>query len=506
MSAWTKETEFLSGRRLVSFFLSLSLLLSCLAVFFPVKSFATEAFSFDNLKIRAQCGEVLSNTWHYTYEESSVASYSGSNQSMVRFGLFDTSVDSLAFIPVSADFSDIYIYSRFSVVSGVANPSSGNRVFLLRVRCYDANNVLLSTVVRKDYSEANTGYLAISGTEFALGTAFFTIDVGLGGDASGSTGSMYGLWGNYSVECSFTVVTGNGAYISDNWGTDNPYPFVFSHENQNIYLEKDGRIDFFVACRGFNELSMHVVARTYADTTKFDLTYAGSLNYALLTAVPPDTDEAAILCFDFYIQGNFVYTAPACAIYFSGWTGGGESGGGGSGGDIADGELLDYLEEVKLSQEQATEKIAALQTAMDELPNKIETSMENALDEEKTEANSTGSDLVGQLTEVIPNYSEGFATALGNFASNFSYEGTDAILTIPQVRFPEIPGIAGGIPLVKSFIVMDETEIDFSEFADMIPEPLLILVRCLLTAALIIFCGKELYDTISYVLTLRKGE
>lgn len=125
---------------------------------------------------------------------------------------------------------------------------------------------------------------------------------------------------------------------------------------------------------------------------------------------------------------------------------------------------------------------------------------------EKTEASNTGSDLVGQLTDVIPNYSEGFVTALGAFASNFSYEGTDAILTVPQIRFPEIPGKTKGPPLVKSFVMMDEKQVDFSEFAEMIPEQLLLLVQCLLTAALIVFCGKELYDTISYVLTLRKGE
>lgn len=506
MSAWTKEKKFLICRRLFSGLLSLALLLICFSVF-PVKSLAAEDFSWESLSCSARFSELISGSYVTSWHLGTTFNYEGKNNCIFRFGITTNDVsDAYAHIPVSSDLSDIVIYSRMQIESGVPDPVY-DLYYVLSATCYDESGNLLGLVIRGVQNDGYLEYLSISGVEFPLGTASFTVSAWLGSNTSVPvTSSMYGVSGVKRISCAFTLISSDGVFTTDNWGTDNPYPFLFSHENQNIYLEKDGRIDFFVAFRGFNALSMHVVARTFADTTKYDLVYGDNFNYVFLSAVPPDTDEAAILCFDFYIQGNFVYTAPACAIHFSGWTGSGDSGGGGSGGDIADGELLDYLEEVKLSQEQVTEKIDALQTAMDNLPDKIENSMQNALDKEKNEANSTGSDLVGQLTDVIPNYSEGFVTALGNFASNFSYEGTDVVLTIPQIRFPEIPGKVKGPPLVKSFVMMDEKQVDFSEFVEMIPEQLLLLVQCLFTAALIVFCGKELYDTISYVLTLRKGE
>lgn len=142
----------------------------------------------------------------------------------------------------------------------------------------------------------------------------------------------------------------------------------------------------------------------------------------------------------------------------------------------------------------------------DEIGSAVGDAFEGSQEQEKQSASDTGSDLVDQLTGVIPDYSEGFTTALTDFASNFSYDGTEAILRIPQIRFPEIPSNRRGTPLVRSFVMLEEQEVDFSEFAAMMPESVLTLVRCLLTVALIIFCFKELYDTISYILTLRKGD
>lgn len=505
MSAWTKAKEFLICRRLVSVLLFLALFLFYFGSFFPVNSLAVEPFSFDNLCVRTRLGKVV-NSWVYEHNIGTTLSYTGSNRSLCSFGIcVDDNIDELAKIPVSADLSDIYIYARFILESGSPTPGAGEIGVYLSARCYDSSYNEIGVVLREVRSIITSEYLAISGVEFPSGTSYFDVNVGFGGrSASSSSTGLYGIDGKYSCSCAFTVVTGDGSFVSDNWDTDKPYPFLFSHEGQNVYLEKNGRIDVSVLARGFSNLNMTVIARTYTDSTTYILEYFNTFHILLLSAVPPDTDEAAILCFDFYIDGNLVYTSPACAIYFSGWVSGNP--GDGSGGSVADGEILDYLEEVKMTQSEANDKLDALQASVEEIPDQMDQAMQNAADKEKNDASSKGSDLVDQLTGVIPDYSEGFTTALTDFASNFSYDGTEAILRIPQIRFPEIPSNRRGAPLVRSFVMLEEQEVDFSEFAAMMPESVLTLVRCLLTVALIIFCFKELYDTISYILTLRKGD
>lgn len=120
-------------------------------------------------------------------------------------------------------------------------------------------------------------------------------------------------------------------------------------------------------------------------------------------------------------------------------------------------------------------------------------------DNEKEEAVGEGNTSVDDLTEVIPDYSEGFIQALQNFAGAMSYTGTEAKLKIPAVMFPQLGN------LVPGFQMMDEVELDFEMYVGMMPDNLMTLVRALFTVALIVYCFKEFYGLIAYALTLKGG-
>ena len=118
---------------------------------------------------------------------------------------------------------------------------------------------------------------------------------------------------------------------------------------------------------------------------------------------------------------------------------------------------------------------------------------------EKEEAKQEGNSSADELAEAIPDYSDGFMDALRGFAGSMTYTGTEAKLIIPTVRFPELPGV------VPAFTIMEQTSVDFGDYIAMMPEWLLLLVRSLLTVALIVYCFRQLYSTVEYVLTLRGG-
>lgn len=121
------------------------------------------------------------------------------------------------------------------------------------------------------------------------------------------------------------------------------------------------------------------------------------------------------------------------------------------------------------------------------------------LDKEKDEAQSAGDDLTGELEEVIPDYSEDIGEALGSLASALAYDGTEAILRIPQVNFPQVGD------LIPGFVMLEETEVDMGAYVNMMPAELLLLAQSLLTGALILYCFYELYSTVGMVLMPKGG-
>lgn len=118
-------------------------------------------------------------------------------------------------------------------------------------------------------------------------------------------------------------------------------------------------------------------------------------------------------------------------------------------------------------------------------------------EQEKNDANQSAGDAFGNVVDVVPDHSGDLGNAFSGLAASMSYDGTSAKLQIPSVSMPGIDGLFDG------FVIMQPQELDFEVYFDMMPDWLLLLVQSLLTAALIIYCFKELYSTIQYLMTLK---
>lgn len=118
---------------------------------------------------------------------------------------------------------------------------------------------------------------------------------------------------------------------------------------------------------------------------------------------------------------------------------------------------------------------------------------------EKQEANSQGQSGIDDISGAIPDYTEDLKTAFSSLAGSLQYTGTEAKLEIPEVTVPGLEGLYDG------FSLMEPQTLDFQVYIDLMPSGLMLLVQSLLTVALILFCIKELYGMICYILTLRGG-
>lgn len=121
------------------------------------------------------------------------------------------------------------------------------------------------------------------------------------------------------------------------------------------------------------------------------------------------------------------------------------------------------------------------------------------LDEEERRANQGGNDAIDDVNGAITDNSGGFIDAIGALATALSYNGTEAAWTFPKISMPEIEGVMDGYTLVES------QPIDFGEWVQKMPASLLQLVRALTTIGLIVFCFKELWGIVSYVMVLKGG-
>lgn len=125
---------------------------------------------------------------------------------------------------------------------------------------------------------------------------------------------------------------------------------------------------------------------------------------------------------------------------------------------------------------------------------------QNQLQEnEKIEAGNTGNSSSDQLTSVIPNDSEGFTNSLNSLLGAMSTTATDCNIKIPELKLPNIAGIT------PEAVLLEQQYFDLGSMFNIIPIQIMTLLRALFDIALVVFCFKELYSTIEYVLTLRKG-
>lgn len=120
-------------------------------------------------------------------------------------------------------------------------------------------------------------------------------------------------------------------------------------------------------------------------------------------------------------------------------------------------------------------------------------------EEEKNAAQSQANQSSSDAQASIEDKSAGFIDSVNGLASSMSYSGTQCAWTFPSLYLPEIPGVMSRTQLTS------EKPIDFAYWVNQIPSDILLLVRSVLTIALIGFCFKEFYTVIEYVLTMRGG-
>lgn len=116
---------------------------------------------------------------------------------------------------------------------------------------------------------------------------------------------------------------------------------------------------------------------------------------------------------------------------------------------------------------------------------------------QKNQAQIQGNDSISQGTTSIDDKGGSFSDSLGGLVSSMSYNGTECAWEFPTIKLPAIPGV------MDEFVLIQKQPIDFAKWVDALPSGILLVVQSLLTIGLIVYCFKELYDTISYVLTLR---
>lgn len=160
--------------------------------------------------------------------------------------------------------------------------------------------------------------------------------------------------------------------------------------------------------------------------------------------------------------------------------------------NIATNQKLDnmnaLLSEIKSEQKKTNSWLEKIYGLLEEQPEK-----------EKEEAQISGDSSISKGTNSIEDKGTGFADSLSGLVSSMSYSGTQASWTFPEVKLPAIKGV------MEEKVLIEEQPIDFTTWINAIPSPILLLIQSVLTMALIVYCFKELYGTISYVLTLRGG-
>lgn len=134
--------------------------------------------------------------------------------------------------------------------------------------------------------------------------------------------------------------------------------------------------------------------------------------------------------------------------------------------------------------------IGDLQEDVDQLPNDITTGMENVLEQEQVKAEGQGNDSANQIVQIIPDPSADFIGSLQTLTTVLNYEGTACVLTMPAITIPSVGG------LFREFTLLDEQQIDFEYWVNMMPPELIIIVRALFDIAIVGYCIKEFLDLV----------
>lgn len=141
--------------------------------------------------------------------------------------------------------------------------------------------------------------------------------------------------------------------------------------------------------------------------------------------------------------------------------------------------------QIKANQDKNTDKVIQNQKDLQE--------------KEKKDSEDGGNSSSKKAQDSIPQVDGGFLTAIKSLVNSMSYTGTEAKLPIPKAYIPALAGM-------EETVLIPEQEYDMSQaITDYVPLTLLTLIKHLFTIALVLFCVKELYGLIQYVLTLKGG-
>lgn len=143
--------------------------------------------------------------------------------------------------------------------------------------------------------------------------------------------------------------------------------------------------------------------------------------------------------------------------------------------------------------------VTDIKDGIESLPGDITDGIQGVLDNEKTEAESTGNDLVGELTNVIPDIGEAGKQSLQPLIDAISWEGRNPVLTLPALVMPGIDG------LWEETVLMPAQNIEFAGYVSMIPWAVRELVQALAMIGCVLYLIKDVYGLIQYFATLRGG-
>lgn len=282
------------------------------------------------------------------------------------------------------------------------------------------------------------------------------------------------LAGNLFVEVYiFTLSTST---VTNNGGYDATDAYVlFSCNEHNLYFYPDsigGRADI--------DLSLYYVG------SNGSFSYLGRVTDSTITASFGSTLVGMHIYGDVSIS-NTVGTTPFTVVY---------------GEDAASyNTLLSILSVLQNNNQDIiandNQNAQDIQDNQDKNTQSIIDNQNDLAEQEKNEIQSSGNQATDAM-DSIPNESEGFINALGTFVSTMSTTDTSCSITFPAIKTPSFAGIPGAT-------LSEEYEVDFAAAISLIPSDIMKLIRALTTIALIVFCFKELYDTISEALTRKKA-
>lgn len=300
--------------------------------------------------------------------------------------------------------------------------------------------------------------------------------------------------GNYQYDITFSSSPLQNCYVTFSWTYDIFEDYIIQNPNgisPNFYVQNSS-MSYWDECE--------IISLNYPQISQ-GFTVSGTAVFKV-----PNYSYTSVLCrIPAQLRGNYAY--PRIKISFLSVTS--------SPVDIS-GDIKNSTNDIMNNDNNNTNKITGNQDKntnnimnndnnntnkitdnQDKNAQSIIDNQNSLAEQEKQEITDSGNQSTDAM-DSIPNESEGFINALGTFVSTMSTTDTACSITFPAIKTPSFAGIPAAT-------LSEEKEVDFSTSISLIPSDIMRLIQALTTIALIVFCFKELYDTISEGLTRKKA-